>query len=215
MQMDGLGSMWCVLPTFVANMRRPYSEKHGSLLIKVEFVNKIKLAVTVIKYIPQVWTNFKNKSTAGWNIFQILLDVIGGVLSIAQLVIDASLQGSMLGVTGNPVKFMLGNVSIFFDVIFIVQHYILYGKNGKVHDEDNNRDEDERSLLASGDSETEIGGKDGEESDPVANGHGGARDWLAHLIDNDEEAGDDGERRRLLAGRNRSSSSGSSTVREP
>lgn len=26
----------------------------------------------------------------------------------------------------NPVKFLLGNITILFDVIFIVQHYILY-----------------------------------------------------------------------------------------
>jgi len=75
---------------------------------------------------PQAWVNYKRKSTSGWSIWQILLDLTGGVLSIVQLLIDSSLQADWSGVTGNPVKLGLGNVSIFFDVIFITQHYILY-----------------------------------------------------------------------------------------
>ena len=70
--------------------------------------------------------NYKRKSTRGWSIWQILFDVTGGVLSIVQLVIDSSLQADWSGLTGNPVKLGLGNVSIFFDLIFITQHYFLY-----------------------------------------------------------------------------------------
>ena len=79
-----------------------------------------------MKYIPQVWVNYKRKSTQGWSIWQILLDLNGGVLSILQLVIDSSLQADWSGIMGNAVKLGLGNVSIFFDLIFIVQHYFLY-----------------------------------------------------------------------------------------
>lgn len=89
-------------------------------------VSYIKLVVTAVKYIPQAWVNYKRKSTVGWSIDQILLDITGGVLSISQLVIDSSLQGDWSGLTGNPVKLGLGNVSIFFDIIFITQHYFLY-----------------------------------------------------------------------------------------
>lgn len=87
--------------------------------------------MTVIKYIPQAWVNYKRKSTVGWSIVQILLDLIGGVLSILQLVIDSALQDDWSGITGNPVKLGLGNVSIFFDLIFIVQHYILYREKSR------------------------------------------------------------------------------------
>lgn len=81
---------------------------------------------------PQVLTNYRNHSTHGWSIGQILLDFVGGMLSITQLGIDSYLQHDWSGITGNPVKLALGNVSIFFDVIFIVQHYCLYrGKRGK------------------------------------------------------------------------------------
>ncbi|CAN8095684.1 unnamed protein product [Discula destructiva] len=94
-------------------------------------VGYVKLWITLIKYTPQVVANYRNKSTVGWSIHQILLDFAGGVLSIAQLVIDSSMQGDWSGVTGNPVKFALGNVSMFYDVVFFTQHYVLYGGNSE------------------------------------------------------------------------------------
>lgn len=81
----------------------------------------------------------------GWSIFQILLDFAGGVLSIAQLLIDSSLQSDWSGVTGNPVKFGLGQVTIAFDVIFICQHYIFYRSGGE--DEEDSI-EQQQGLLA-------------------------------------------------------------------
>jgi len=56
----------------------------------------------------------------------VLLDFGGGILSIAQLLFDSSRTGNWSGVIGDPVKFGLGLLSVFFDVIFMVQHYILY-----------------------------------------------------------------------------------------
>ena len=101
-----------------------------------------KLVITTVKYMPQVWLNYKRKSTVGWSIWQILLDVIRGVLSISQLLIDSAVQGDWSGVTGNPVKFGLGNVSIMFDTIFLAQHYILYRGRGTAEQEEH------RGLLA-------------------------------------------------------------------
>lgn len=74
-----------------------------------------------------MWANYRRKSTVGWSIGQVLCDLIGGVLSVAQLLLDSSLQSDWSGVTGNPVKFFLGNISIAFDVVFMLQHYVLYG----------------------------------------------------------------------------------------
>lgn len=92
----------------------------------------VKLFVTLVKYFPQLVTNYRNRSTQGWSIAQILLDFVGGILSLAQLGIDSYQQGDWSGITGNPVKLALGNVSIFFDVMFMIQHYCLYkGKEGK------------------------------------------------------------------------------------
>ena len=103
-----------------------------------------KLLITVLKYIPQVWENYKRKSTVGWSIGQILCDIVGGVLSIVQLLIDSNLQGDWSGVTGNPVKFGLGNVSIFFDIIFMTQHYVIY----RNPPEEGERRSERRGLLA-------------------------------------------------------------------
>lgn len=103
-------------------------------------VGYVKLLVTLVKYTPQILANYRNKSTRGWSIWQILLDVLGGVLSLAQLGIDSYLEGDWSGVTGNPVKLALGNCSLVFDSIFIVQHYVVYrGKGG-------NSDEEQRLL---------------------------------------------------------------------
>ena len=106
-----------------------------------------KLLITIFKYMPQVHVNYKRQSTVGWSIWQILLDVAGGALSIMQLVIDSSLQNDWSGLTGNPVKLGLGNVSIFFDFIFMFQHYYIY-RHAKVPSEDDDAGE-RRGLLAS------------------------------------------------------------------
>ncbi|KAI8072253.1 PQ loop repeat-domain-containing protein [Gilbertella persicaria] len=103
------------------------------------YLSFIKMAVSLIKYMPQVWINYKRKSTVGWSIHNILLDFTGGVLSISQLFLDASLNGDWSGVSGNPVKFGLGLQSIVFDVVFMMQHYILYRENNDKSDEEETR----------------------------------------------------------------------------
>ena len=108
--------------------------------------------MTVVKYIPQAWINYQRKSTIGWSIHQVLTDFFGGVLSIAQLVIDSSLQSDWSGLTGNPVKFGLAQISILFDVIFMIQHYVLYRGASKVDEDSTERGtgsaESTRGLLA-------------------------------------------------------------------
>jgi len=89
------------------------------------------MIITVTKYIPQVLTNYRNQSTHGWSILTILLDFTGGVLSIIQLGIDSYIERDWSGITGNPIKLLLGNISILFDVIFMVQHYVLYSGNDR------------------------------------------------------------------------------------
>ncbi|KAI8358456.1 PQ loop repeat-domain-containing protein [Choanephora cucurbitarum] len=64
------------------------------------YLSFIKMGVSFIKYMPQVWINFKRKSTVGWSIHNILLDLTGGLLSILQLFLDASLSGDWSGIYG-------------------------------------------------------------------------------------------------------------------
>ena len=76
-----------------------------------------KLVITVVKYTPQVKTNYERQSTKGFSIVQILLDFAGGVLSVLQLVIDSSLQSDWSGLTNNPSKLWLGILTLFFDLV--------------------------------------------------------------------------------------------------
>jgi len=101
-----------------------------------------KLFITAMKYIPQIRTNYQRQSTVGWSIWQVLYDMGGGLLSIAQLLIDSSLQADWSGFTGNPVKFGLGNMSLLYGCIFVLQHYCLYSTHRE-------RDSAEALLLPS------------------------------------------------------------------
>jgi len=109
----------------------------------------VKLLITLIKYTPQIITNARNRSTKGWSIVQILLDFSGGILSISQQAVDSYLQRDWSGLTGNPVKFALGNVSMLYDLVFMTQHYVLYaGAEGKAGERDAllQHEDDERRL---------------------------------------------------------------------
>jgi hypothetical protein len=57
-----------------------------------------------------------------------MLDLTGGSLSFAQMAIDGFACGTPLFGQGafNVVKFMLSVMSIIFDTIFLIQHYVLY-----------------------------------------------------------------------------------------
>mmetsp|Transcript_16451 Transcript_16451/g.20334 ORF Transcript_16451/g.20334 Transcript_16451/m.20334 type:complete len:328 (-) Transcript_16451:616-1599(-) len=96
------------------------------LLDTLYWASYIKLMITTIKYCPQVYMNYKRQSTIGWSMGNVILDFTGGTLSILQLFIDSSSTHNWGGVIGNPVKFGLGFVSMLFDIIFMVQHFVLY-----------------------------------------------------------------------------------------
>ena len=110
-------------------------------------VGYVKVVVTLVKYTPQILANWRNQSTRGWSIWQILLDFAGGVLSISQQGIDSWLQRDWSGITGNPVKFLLGNVSMAYDVVFILQHYVLYGEREQHEGQRRGLLEDEERRL--------------------------------------------------------------------
>ncbi|XP_045475215.1 cystinosin homolog isoform X2 [Harmonia axyridis] len=86
----------------------------------------VKLTITLIKYIPQAYMNYKRKSTVGWSIGNIFLDFTGGMLSMLQMIINAYNYDDWVSIFGDPTKFGLGFFSVLFDIFFIVQHYILY-----------------------------------------------------------------------------------------
>ncbi|GAA5981742.1 hypothetical protein JCM11641_004232 [Rhodosporidiobolus odoratus] len=86
----------------------------------------IKLYISFAKYVPQAVINYRRKSTEGWSITNILLDATGGTLSLTQLMLDSWLDNDWRGITGNPGKLGLSFLSLAFDLVFIVQHFVLY-----------------------------------------------------------------------------------------
>ncbi len=50
----------------------------------------------------------------------------GGVLSLGQELMDSGISGDWGAIAGDPVKFGLGAVSIVYDVIFCLQHFVWY-----------------------------------------------------------------------------------------
>ena len=90
-------------------------------LAQVYFLSYEKMAVTALKYLPQLYHNYARQSTAGWSFGNILLDLTGGVFSSLQLLLDAAFT-SWAGVAGDPVKLGLGVVSVLYDLLFIAQH---------------------------------------------------------------------------------------------
>jgi cystinosin len=86
----------------------------------------VKLGVTLIKYIPQVYLNWLRGTTDGFNMHNVLLDFTGGSLSVAQLLLDSGITSDWTAVTGDLAKFMLGFVSVVFDIVFMLQHYCCF-----------------------------------------------------------------------------------------
>ncbi|XP_003424835.1 cystinosin homolog isoform X1 [Nasonia vitripennis] len=90
------------------------------------YCSYVKLAITLIKYVPQAFYNYKRKSTVGWSIGNIFLDFTGGVLSMLQMILNAYNYDDWESIFGDPTKFGLGFFSVAFDIFFLVQHYVLY-----------------------------------------------------------------------------------------
>jgi cystinosin len=82
----------------------------------------------IVKYVPQVVLNYRRKSTVGLNIKFVLLDLVGAIFSLLQLGMTAIQYGKYAVGTSsfNLVKFSLAVVSIFFDLLFLLQHFLLY-----------------------------------------------------------------------------------------
>lgn len=70
---------------------------------------------------------------------------------MAQLIVDTVARGQSMfsGDSFNIVKFILSLMSIFFDLIFMFQHYVLYGDARKKDQKKNDRTESVSHLKQS------------------------------------------------------------------
>lgn len=69
----------------------------------IQSLGYLKMGVTFVKYTPQAWMNYKRKSTKGWSIGAVILDMSGGVLSFGQMfttALGAGLYHSNMHVNG-------------------------------------------------------------------------------------------------------------------
>lgn len=76
------------------------------------------------------------------------LDIAGASLSLLQLFIDSAYSSNQPAALSNPVKVVLAYVTIFFDLVFFFQHYVLYryAINDNVLDGRRASEEDHRLL---------------------------------------------------------------------
>ncbi|XP_010248793.1 PREDICTED: cystinosin homolog isoform X3 [Nelumbo nucifera] len=119
---------------------------NNSWLWLISVFNGIQVIMTVLKYIPQALMNFMRKSTEGWSIGNILLDLFGGLMNYAQMAMQSIDQGSWINFYGNIGKTLLSLLTVFFDLLFICQHYLLYpSKKEKIYFE---VDSESTALLA-------------------------------------------------------------------
>ena len=51
----------------------------------ISIMGYFKLSISFLKYLPQLYWNYQRKSTKGWSIANIILDLTGGLLSFAQM----------------------------------------------------------------------------------------------------------------------------------
>ena len=94
----------------------------------------------IFQYSPQVWLNFKRKSTTGFHIGGVLLDFGGGVLSLLQMDLYCFIEHSNNQLTGNIPKMALALVTLMFNIILVWQHYVFYLGN-------EHRTEEQEPLL--------------------------------------------------------------------
>lgn len=87
----------------------------------------IKLILSIMTYLPQILLNYRRKSCIGFNLWNPVLDCSGGVLSLLQLVLDSiDMHDVKDGLLGNFPKLVLALLTLAFDGIFFIQHYVLY-----------------------------------------------------------------------------------------
>ena len=57
---------------------------------------------------------------------EVLLDLSGGLASLLQMILVADNSQDWTSLTGNLTKLGLSAVSLSFDLVFLLQHYVLY-----------------------------------------------------------------------------------------
>lgn len=54
----------------------------------------MQVGTGILKYVPQVALNMRRRSTTGWTIWNVILDLVGGLLSVVQVCMQTHLSCS-------------------------------------------------------------------------------------------------------------------------
>jgi len=92
------------------------------------YLGYLKVFTSLTKYAPLAYWNYIRKSTQGFSGAAFFFDMTGASFAISQEVIDY-IDGTTE--TINPVKIILGLVSISYDLVLFYQHFFLYRKPRK------------------------------------------------------------------------------------
>ncbi|KAK4477344.1 hypothetical protein RD792_016561 [Penstemon davidsonii] len=92
----------------------------------VSCFSTLQVVMTTVKYIPQAAFNYQRKSTVGFSIGYVLLDFLGSTTNLFQMIVQSIDQRSWVNLYGNIGKTLLSLVCIFFDIVFMIQHFVLY-----------------------------------------------------------------------------------------
>ena len=121
-------------------------------LTKNPYIHLLFSGISLVKYGPQAYMNWRRKSTAGYSPVNMSLDFAGSTFLVLQLVLLAINRDDIYSMIGNPAKFGVGFASWLFTGLFMVQNFILYrnrpayetlidgdgeaGKVNNIHDDD-------------------------------------------------------------------------------
>ncbi len=88
-----------------------------------DYLGYIKVFISVLKYLPQLYQNYQRQSTKGYSTIAVVLDVNGGILSIGQLCFDGMVLHLSFKeiITSNFAKLGLGTVSLVMDTLLLIQ----------------------------------------------------------------------------------------------
>jgi hypothetical protein len=85
---------------------------------------------SIAKWLPQLYLNHTLRSTTGFSLPVVILDLIGSFTSFAELVISSWLANDLSGIWGNPLKLGLSGVTVLMDGWFIGQRLVFGQKEG-------------------------------------------------------------------------------------
>jgi len=94
----------------------------------LEVMADCKVLISVTKYAPLVYWNYSRKSTEGFSSIAFMFDLAGGSFSMLHALLCFWTGETE---TLNIPKLSLSAVTVFYDLVLLYQHFILYGRRSK------------------------------------------------------------------------------------